>query len=236
MPHTSDEPVVDPVARITYDGDGVQDVDLASAPWEVLTRWYGEATADERIVEPGAMVVATVDAQGRPNARTVLLKSLSPAGFAFYTNLGSAKAAEIEASGHAALVLLWHPMFRQVRVRGPVVPVSREESQQYFASRPRGSQVAAWASRQSAPLASRRELLDRVARLERELGDQERAAPPGAVPLPPFWGGYRVLPVEVELWVGHESRLHDRLVWISADGMPASLDDAAAWTHLRRQP
>jgi len=227
-------PVVDPRARLRYSGAGVEDVDPADGPWEVLVRWYAEAVADERIVEPGAMVVATVDSSGRPNARTVLLKSLLPEGFDFYTNLSSAKAVELAGTAHACLVMLWHPMFRQVRVRGPVVQVSRQECATYFAGRPRGSQLAAWASRQSAPLASRQELLEEVARVENRFGSLDGAAEP--VPLPPFWGGFRVLPVEVELWVGHESRLHDRLVWTSADGRPARLDEADAWDHLRRQP
>jgi pyridoxamine 5'-phosphate oxidase len=227
-------PVVDPAARLSYSGTGVEDVDPAAPPWAPLVRWYAEAGADPRIAEPGAMVVATVDAAGRPNARTVLLKSLTPQGLDFYTNLRSAKAAEVAATGHASLVLLWHPMFRQVRVRGPVVPVGRKDAAAYFASRPRGSQVAAWASRQSAPLQSRQQLLDAVARVEDAfppVGD-----PPEPLPLPDFWGGLRVLPVEVELWVGQESRLHDRLVWTTLDGLPARLDDAAAWTQQRRQP
>lgn len=226
--------VVDPAARLTYSGTGIEDVDPAVPPWAPLMRWYAEACADPRIDEPGAMVVATVDAAGRPNARTVLLKSLVPQGFDFYTNLRSTKATEVSATGHAALVLLWHPMFRQVRVRGPVQPVSREESAAYFASRPRGSQVAAWASRQSAPMGSRQELLAAVARVEDAFppaGD-----PPAPLPLPDFWGGLRVLPTEVELWVGQESRLHDRLVWTTRGGHPAPLDDPAAWTQQRRQP
>jgi pyridoxamine 5'-phosphate oxidase len=114
------------------------------------------------------------------------------------------------------------------------VPVGRKDAAAYFASRPRGSQVAAWASRQSAPLQSRQQLLDAVARVEDAfppVGD-----PPEPLPLPDFWGGLRVLPVEVELWVGQESRLHDRLVWTTLDGLPARLDDAAAWTQQRRQP
>lgn len=233
MAETPLPPVVDPTARLTYAGSGIDGVDPRSAPWDVLVRWYAEARSDPRIVEPGAMVVATVDADGRPNARTVLLKSLEPDGFAFYTNLTSAKAAEIAAAPHAALVLLWHPMFRQVRVRGPVVQVGRDESAAYFDSRPRGSRMAAWASRQSAPVANRQELLDRVHRLEERFGPSDDDPP---VPLPPFWGGYRVQPVEVELWVGHESRLHDRLVWTSRDGSPAALDDAAAWDSRRLQP
>ncbi|HZI97780.1 MAG TPA: pyridoxamine 5'-phosphate oxidase [Actinomycetales bacterium] len=224
---------VDPTARLRYDGAGLDDGAVAALrgvpPLTLLERWYAHAAADERIAEPGAMVVATTDPAGHPNARTVLLKGLDPGGLVFFTNLASTKAAELDAAPYASLVLLWHPMFRQVRARGPVEPVSREESATYFGSRPRESQVAAWASRQSQPIASRAELEAAVRRRETELGDAD-------VPLPDFWGGYRVRPVEVELWVGHRDRLHDRVAFTSSSGAPAPLDDAAAWQVSRLQP
>jgi pyridoxamine 5'-phosphate oxidase len=224
--------VVDPTERLPYAGTGAGDDLLAGAvcPLAVLERWYAEAVADHRVAEPGAMVLATVDAGGRPNARTVLLKGLDARGLVFFTNLRSAKACELQARPEASLVLLWHPMFRQVRARGPVDQVSAEEAAAYFASRPRGSQIGAWASRQSAPVASRAELDALVAEAER------RFAGVDDVPLPPFWGGYRVRPVEVELWVGHASRLHDRIAFTTRDGSPAALDDAAAWRVRRLQP
>lgn len=222
------------MARLAYDGRGLDDDAVAAlegaAPLGVLERWYGDAVADERLAEPGAMVVATVDAAGLPNARTVLLKGLDAGGLVFFTNLASTKAVELAAMPAAAAVLLWHPMFRQVRVRGRVEQVSRQESVAYFGSRPRDSRVAAWASRQSRPVASRAELEAAVRRREAELAGADD------VPLPDFWGGYRILPVEVEFWVGHRDRLHDRVAFSSSSGAPAPLDDAGAWTVQRLQP
>jgi pyridoxamine 5'-phosphate oxidase len=223
--------VVDPTARLRYAGTGLDDDLLAGgvAPLELLERWYAEAAADHRVVEPGAMVVATVDADGGPNARIVLLKGLDARGLVFFTNLRSAKGRELESRPWAAVVLLWHPMYRQVRARGPVEPVAREEAAAYFASRPRGSQVGAWASRQSAPIGGRDQLEEAVAAMERRFDGVD-------VPMPPFWGGCRVRPAEVELWVGHASRLHDRIAFTTPDGRPAALDDAAAWRARRLQP
>ena len=224
---------VDPISRLRYDGAGLDDDAVTAlhgvAPLTLLEQWYADAVADERIAEPGAMAVATVDAAGHPNARTVLLKGLSPDGLVFFTNLASTKAAELAGVPFASLVLLWHPMFRQVRARGPVERVSREESAAYFGSRPRDSQVAAWASHQSRPIGSRVELEAAVRRREAELGGSD-------VPLPEFWGGYLVRPVEVELWVGHADRLHDRVAFTSSSGLPAPLDDASAWQVQRLQP
>lgn len=223
-------PVVNPAARTDYAGQLLDDAVARDAPLVLLARWYADAVADPRVGDPAAMVVATVDADGLPDARTVLLKGLDAAGLTFFTNLGSAKASQLAARPAAALVLPWHDMHRQLRVRGQVEELAREEVAAYFASRPHGARLGAWASRQSHPLASRGELLDRVAELERRW-------PPGTdVPLPPHWGGYRVRPVEVEAWVGQASRLHDRLVWTARDGVPAALDDAAAWRSWRRQP
>jgi len=221
---------VDPVARIDYGADLIPDDDTAGVPLLALFRWYEAATADDRVVEPGAMVVATVDADGAPNARTVLLKGLDARGLVFFTNTGSTKGRELLADARASAVLLWHPMYRQVRVRGTVEEVTREEALGYFTSRPRGSQVAAWASAQSHPLASREDLLDAVAAVE------ERFAGVETLPLPDSWGGYRVRPVEVELWAGQRNRLHDRWVWVTPDGRPAPLDDADSWQGGRRQP
>ena len=221
---------LDPLARLTYEGSGLADAAEGERPLTVVRRWLADAVADERIVEPGAMVVATVDADGRPNARTVLLKGLDARGFTFYTGLGSAKAHELAANPTASLVLLWHPMYRQVRARGVVEQVSREQSRAYFQSRPRDSQVAAWASAQSSPLGSRAELQAAVERVEQQFAGQD------PLPLPDFWGGYLVRPFEVELWVGQRSRLHDRLVWTSRDGRPAPLDGVTRWHVSRRQP
>jgi len=222
--------IVDPTLRRTYDAPGLGD-DLPAAPLPLLAEWYAAAVADERVDEPAAMVVATVDAEGRPNARTVLLKGLDPRGAEFYTNLGSTKAVELATAPYAALVLPWHPMYRQVRLRGPVEPVSREESAAYFATRPRGSQVASRASHQSQPLPRRDDL---VAAVEAEDARWPDTGSADDVPLPDYWGGYRVRPVEVEFWVGQPSRLHDRVRYSAAEG--TALDDPAAWTRTRLQP
>ncbi len=221
---------VDPGARTDYEGEALTDADAAAAPLVLLERWYAAALADPRVGEPAAMVVATVDDDGVPDARTVLLRGLDAQGLVFYTNLASAKARQLAARPAAAVVLPWHDMHRQVRVRGPVEPVDRGLAASYFAGRPRGAQVGAWASRQSAPLAARADLDARVA----ELGARW---PEGTeVPLPDHWGGFRVRPVEIELWVGRASRLHDRLVLTSISSTPAPLDDGAAWARARRQP
>jgi pyridoxamine 5'-phosphate oxidase len=222
--------IVDPTARLTYDAPGLGD-DLPAAPLPLLADWYAAALADPRVAEPAAMVLATVDAAGQPNARTVLLKGLDAAGAELYTNLGSAKAGELAAVPYAALVLLWHPMYRQVRLRGPVEPVSRAESAAYFASRPRGSQIASRVSHQSQPIGSREDLVAAVAAEEARWPDTGSG---DDVPLPDYWGGFRLRPVEVELWVGQPSRLHDRVRYTAAPG--ARLDDSNAWTHSRLQP
>lgn len=231
---------IDPAARLTYEGSGLAgsglagsgpaDVGADESPLQALRRWYADAVADERVVEPGAMVVGTVDANGLPNTRTVLLKGLDARGFTFYTGRDSAKGRELAATPAASLVLLWHAMFRQARARGEVEEVPREVSRAYFQSRPRDSQVAAWASAQSSPLGSRAELEAAVSRVEQRFEGSD------VLPLPDFWGGYLVRPVEVELWVGQRSRLHDRLVWASRDGDPAPLDDVTRWHVGRRQP
>lgn len=227
-------PVVDPAARVLYTGEGLDDAAVealrAAGPLAVLEQWYAEAAADQRVTEPGAMVLATVDAAGDPDARTVLLKGMDADGLTFFTNLRSAKARHLEHRPRAALVLLWHAMFRQVRVRGPVSVVPREQAAAYFASRPRASQLGAWASRQSEPIGSRAELDAAVAAVTARFEGSDD------VPLPPFWGGYRVHPVEVELWVGHADRLHDRVRFAAVDGVPAPLDDPAAWRVQRLQP
>ena len=226
----SDQPIIDPTERRSYTGEGVPD-DVAGAPLPLLRQWWADAVADDRIAEPDAMVVATVDAAGHPDARTMLLKDMRANGFTFFTHTSSTKGEQLVAMPYASLVLLWHPMHRQVRVRGPVTPVAREESEAYFATRPRESQVASAASHQSAPIGSRAEL-------ERAVADEQAHWPdtgsPTDVPLPSHWGGYRVRPDAVELWVGQPSRLHDRVLF-SRSG-PGDLDDPTSWTTTRLQP
>lgn len=226
-----DRPVVDPVARLSYAGVPFLPGEVDGPPLALLHRWYTEAVADDRVVEPGAMVVSTVDESGLPDARTVLLKGLDADGLTFYTNLGSAKARQLTATPYAAAVLLWHPMYRQVRVRGPVTPVSEEEAAAYFALRPRGSQVASRASHQSQPIASRAALEALVAAEDQRWRD---TGSPDDVPLPSWWGGYRLHPETVELWVGQRSRLHDRVLFERVgDG---DLSDGSSWRRSRLQP
>jgi pyridoxamine 5'-phosphate oxidase len=222
------------MARMDYDGELIgADVSRggAGAPLAWIERWYAEAQADPRVNEPSAMVVATADSDGLPDARTVLLKGLSAEGLTFYTNTRSAKGRELAENPRAALVLLWHPMYRQIRLRGSVTPTSPQDAASYFATRPRGSQVATRASRQSQPIGSRAELEARVAAEEARWPD---TGSPDDVPAPSTWGGYRVRPDVVELWVGQRNRLHDRLVFDRiGDG---GLDDPTSWRTTRLQP
>jgi pyridoxamine 5'-phosphate oxidase len=154
-----------------------------------------------------AMTLATADASGRPSARMVLLKGVDQRGFVFYTNRESRKARELDQVPFAALCIHWPVGEEQVRVEGRVERIADDESDAYFATRPRGSQIGAWASRQSQPLASREELEARIAELEERFAGEP-------VPRPPFWGGYRVVPDRIELWKGLPSRLHERLVFV----------------------
>jgi pyridoxamine 5'-phosphate oxidase len=164
--------------------------------------------------EPEAATAATLasaDLEGRPSARVVLVKQVDERGFVFFTNRESRKGRELEQNAWAALCFFWPSLQRQVRVEGPVEWVSDAESDAYFASRPRGSQIGAWASRQSAPLLSREALEERVRHVEARFAES-------AIPRPPYWGGYRLTPLRLELWEGRESRLHERLLFERAGG------------------
>ena len=184
-----------------------------------IQRWMADAIA-ANLSTPNAMTLATVDERGRPSARIVLLKDLDARGLTFFTNYDSRKARDLAAHAHAALVLFWEPLHRQVRVEGRVERIDEADSDAYFASRPRGSQIGAIASPQSEPIANRAMLEARVAEVTRELD----GAAPGR---PAFWGGYRVVPDLVELWQGQASRLHDRVRYRLAAG---------AWTKDRLAP
>lgn len=190
--------------RVDY-GQRVFDVAGLAPTWhEQLTRWLAEARV-EGVVEPNAMVLATTDEAGAPFSRTVLCKGLDPRGIAFYTNMTSAKSCHLRAAPRASATFPWYVQSRQVHVRGRVELVSRAETHSYWSSRPRGSQLGAWASAQSQPVADRGTLDDALAEVMRRFADVEH------VPLPPHWGGWRITPDSVEFWQGRSSRMHDRL-------------------------
>lgn len=181
-------------------------------PFAIARAWLAEAEAAE-VNDPNAAALATVDADGMPNVRMVLVKEIEAGAFVFYTNYGSAKAREIDASGKAALVLHWKSLRRQVRVRGAVAREDGPRADAYYRSRSLASRLGAWASRQSQPLGSRLALMAEVAKVTALKG-----ADPGR---PPFWGGYRITPVEIEFWADGAHRLHDRFRWTrSGPGEP----------------
>lgn len=189
--------------RKDYTLAGLREKDLAKNPFRQFERWFQEAEA-AKIPEPNAMTLATTGREGRPAARTVLLKGCDGRGFVFYTNYESRKGRELDAHPRAALLFPWVAMERQITVEGPVARVTREESAAYFHSRPRASQLAAWASPQSTAVAGRTVLEESF----RMIGKKYEGR---AVPLPPNWGGFRLTPETVEFWQGRRSRLHDRL-------------------------
>ncbi len=187
--------------RKSYTLAGLRRSDLDPSPFQLFQKWLQQAL-DGELLEPTAMTLATVDKRGRPSARIVLLKGLDERGFVFYSNYQSRKARELAENSYAALVFYWAELERQVRVTGDVAKISRQESEAYFASRPRGHQLGAWVSTQSDVIPDRGLLESRLQEFERQF--------PNVVPLPPFWGGYVLWPAEVEFWQGRPNRLHDR--------------------------
>jgi pyridoxamine 5'-phosphate oxidase len=194
--------------------------DIARDPFRLFDRWFREAQ-HAGIYLHESMTLATATPDGAPSAREVLLKGYGPEGFAFYTNYESRKAMELEANPQAALLFHWPTLHRQIRIEGTVTRTTTPESEAYHASRPRGSRIAAWASRQSAELPSRASLEQQF----REKDDEFRGRP---VPLPPFWGGYRVQPERIEFWQGRANRMHDRILF--------RREPSGGWTASRLSP
>jgi pyridoxamine 5'-phosphate oxidase len=207
MPRTLDLAAL----RGSYSRDGLSEAEAGPDPLRLFARWFEEAEG-ARVPEPNAMTLATVGPDGAPTARVVLLKEVDEeGGFVFYTNFRSRKGRDLEAHPRGALVFWWAEVERQVRVEGPVEAVDPAASDAYFAVRPRGSQLGAWASDQSRPIGGREELEARLAELEARFDGQP-------VPRPPYWGGYRLRPDALEFWQGRPDRLHDRLLYIARGG------------------
>lgn len=190
--------------RVDYRTNGFDVSDLASTWHEQLARWLAEAEATG-IPEPNAMVLATANPDGRPSSRSVLCKGLDERGVVFFTNHTSAKGHDLRTTRYASATFPWYAQHRQVHVRGPVELISAAETQAYWATRPRGSQLGAWASAQSTPVRDRRVLDDALATTEQRFAGQDE------VPLPGHWGGWRIRPEAVEFWQGRHNRMHDRL-------------------------
>ncbi|OZM70580.1 pyridoxamine 5'-phosphate oxidase [Amycolatopsis antarctica] len=196
-----------PGMRVAYDGDGFDENSLAANWTEQLRGWLDQAVV-AGVAEANAMVLATADANGLPSSRTVLCKGLDERGVVFYTNYTSAKSHDLTATRYASATFPWYPLHRQVHVRGEVEKVGSAETAAYWASRPRGSQLGAWASPQSRVVDGRRALDNALHSIERRFSDTD------SVPSPPHWGGWRIRPDVVEFWQGRRDRLHDRLRYV----------------------
>lgn len=215
--------------RVSYDAGTLLEDDLLATPLAQFQAWFDEAVA-VGLPEPNAMIVATAAADGQPSARTVLLKDMDARGLVFFTNYGSRKSAELDANPGASCVFPWFAMHRQVVAVGRAERVSAEETAAYFTSRPHGSRLGAWASRQSTVVAGRAAVDDAYAEL------QERYPEGSDIPVPDFWGGWLIRPVSVEFWQGRTSRLHDRLRFRSVASGVADLTDPGHWVVERLSP
>ena len=204
-----------------FTGKSLRRGDLSPHPVEQFARWFAEAEADPRIVFASAVCLSTLGPDRTPEGRMVLLKHFDARGFVFYTNLESAKSRSLTAHPRAGLTFYWQPPGRQVRLRGPVEPVSAVEADAYFASRLRESRIGAWASDQSRELGNRAALEERVRALEDRFADRE-------VPRPPHWSGFRIVPEAIEFWQEGEARLHDRFRY--------ERDGAGGWVRRRLYP
>ncbi len=206
--------------REEYTRDGLSREDLTPNPVEQFERWFCQAQASE-IPEPNAMSIATATAAGIPSLRTVLLKYFDHSGFVFFTNYESNKAREIDENPNVALLFLWLGLQRQVIIKGRAEKISKTETLKYFMSRPHGSQLGAWCSEQSSVITNRQIL-------ELKLDEMKRKFSKGKVPVPSFWGGYRVVPSSIEFWQGRPNRLHDRFQY--------SLQESSDWQIDRLAP
>jgi pyridoxamine 5'-phosphate oxidase len=213
--------------RRDYRVEPLREEELAATWVEQFDRWFADAVAAE-LPEPNAVVLATADADGAPDARIVLLKGYDATGFVFVTSYASTKGAQLAVNPRAALVAPWHALHRQVRVAGRVERIGDAASDALWDPRPRGAQLAAVASVQSTVVDSRQELVDRVRLLDEE-------TPPGPVPRPAFWGGYRVIPDRVEFWQGGKDRLHDRLRFVR-NGQEGQDTEGGGWIVQRLAP
>lgn len=195
--------------RRSATGPALEREDLDKDPIVQFGLWFGEACDSDRM-DPNAMTLSTVDAGNRPASRTVLLKYFDQRGFVFFTNLESSKAGHIAANAHVALLFFWRELGRQISIRGRAGKIPTSETLRYFATRPRGSQIGAWVSSQSSIISTRSLLEAKFEELKQKFRDRE-------VPLPSFWGGYRVIPEEMEFWQGRTNRLHDRFIYTRQD-------------------
>lgn len=206
--------------RRDYSLKELSELSVADDPFSQFSKWMDEALHSDMAAEATAMVLATVDEDRRPSARVVLLKEFSENGFTFFTNYESRKGRDLASNPNAFIHFFWAELERQVSISGLVAKVSREESEAYFRSRPRESRIGAWASAQSSVIPSRADLEEKVQQLQVQYRDQE-------IPLPPHWGGFRLVPQAFEFWQGRASRLHDRICYELVDGQ---------WSIFRRSP
>jgi pyridoxamine 5'-phosphate oxidase len=207
-------------SRVTYEKGALDEATAADDPLVQFEAWLGEALATDGLPEPNAVTVATVSADGQPSARVVLLRGYDARGFVFFTNYESRKGRELDGAGKASLLFFWAALERQIRIDGTVERLSASESDAYFARRPRGHRLSAWASPQSAVVPSR-------AALEVAMREADERFVGGDVPRPPYWGGYRIVPHAFEFWQGRRNRVHDRIAYVRSGDR---------WTRERLAP